>query len=77
MHLCGFFKGEKGFDIYFAVCVQKKKNSLLGLEDLSEYGHCTDFYWVIIMLIWICRNYSIVNDTDENNNFKQWYFVNL
>lgn len=46
MHLCGFFKEEKVFDIYFAVCVpkKKKKKSLLGFGDLSEYGNCKNFY---------------------------------
>lgn len=28
MHLCGFFKEEKVFDIYFAVCVPKKKKKI-------------------------------------------------
>lgn len=68
MHLCGFFKGKKVFDIYFAVCLQKK----FSLEFLrSESSNGKDFIESSVRLIWICRHYSIVNDSGKNHSLKQ------
>lgn len=78
MHLRGFFKEEKSlWHVFCSLCAKKKKKSLLGFGDLNEYGNCKDFYWVTIMLICICRDLFIVNDTDKDNNFKQQHFVNF
>lgn len=64
MHLCGFLKGKKSLT-YILQFVCKKKNPLWSFGDLSEYSNCKESP---IMLIWICRDYSIVNDTDNFND---------
>lgn len=63
-------KGKK-FLTYILQFAGKKKNSFLSFCDLSDYSNCKDFVESPIMLIWICRHYSIINGMGKNHSVKK------